>query len=338
MAKSIWLDPQHSDEIRDILQQKGWLGAQEPLLSLTKPGEGNMNLVLRVQTPSRTFILKQARPWVEKYPQIPAPIERLSVEHKFYRTAARKKSLAELMPAVIGYDKKYNLLLTEDLGKGADYTHLYRTGASIATSEIQALGHFLTQLHRRKLAPRELQRYPENRTLRLLNHEHIFNFPYSNDTGFDLDTIQIGLQEAAQSFRKDGTLLKKVKELGNIYLSKGATLLHGDYYPGSWLKVAQGVRIIDPEFSFLGPAEFDAGVMMGHVMLSHLPAQQQAAFWNAYSPAPGFDTGLAAAFAGTEMLRRIIGLAQLPLQRELSERKQLLEKGRALVLGQEKLA
>ena len=43
-------------------------------------------------------------------------------------------------------------------------------------------------------------------------------------------------------------------------MQNGDTLLHGDYYPGSWMRVRERLYIIDPEFSFAGPKEFDLGI------------------------------------------------------------------------------
>ena len=56
----------------------------ETIVSVDKAGEGNMNLTLRVTTDQRSVIVKQARPWVEKYPDIEASDERILAEIDFY--------------------------------------------------------------------------------------------------------------------------------------------------------------------------------------------------------------------------------------------------------------
>ena len=70
----------------------------ESVIAAERAGEGNMNCTLRVRTNERTFILKQARPWVEKYPQIEAPDERALVEAAFYRIAQVLPSVGSRMP------------------------------------------------------------------------------------------------------------------------------------------------------------------------------------------------------------------------------------------------
>jgi 5-methylthioribose kinase len=76
------LDPA---SITHYLRSKEWIGPREIVRRAARAGEGNMNCTLRVQTSERTFILKQARPWVEKYPQIPAPWNRAEAEARFYQ-------------------------------------------------------------------------------------------------------------------------------------------------------------------------------------------------------------------------------------------------------------
>ena len=72
--------------VEQYLRQQGWLLAKEQVKTLEKPGEGNMNFVLRVHTSwNRSFIIKQARPWVEKFPQFAAPVERVAVEATFFK-------------------------------------------------------------------------------------------------------------------------------------------------------------------------------------------------------------------------------------------------------------
>jgi 5-methylthioribose kinase len=51
------------------LQQLKWLDEQETIVSLSKP-EKEIWIVLRVETATRSFIVKQSRGYVEKYPQV----------------------------------------------------------------------------------------------------------------------------------------------------------------------------------------------------------------------------------------------------------------------------
>lgn len=68
-----YLDPQDLDGITAYLQSRDWLEPQESLSSAELAGQGNMNCTSRIRSSRRTFIMKQARPWVAKYPSIAGP-------------------------------------------------------------------------------------------------------------------------------------------------------------------------------------------------------------------------------------------------------------------------
>ena len=122
-----------------------------------------------------------------------------------------------------------------------------------------------------------------------------------------------------------------VSELGNLYLETSKTLIHGDYYPGSWLKVPAGVKVIDPEFSFMGRAEFDLGVLMAHLKMSQNETLINEALSYYHRP-NGFDESMMWGFAGTEILRRLLGLAQLPLSMSLTEKEELMHIASAYII------
>lgn len=327
---SIFLDHDNSRELETFLKEKSWIQPGEKILKTEKPGEGNMNFVLRVITNQRSFILKQSRPWVQKYPQVEAPIERVQVEYNFYRFIAPYKEVNTYTPSVIGYDASQFMLALEDLGSGADYTYVYNSGAQLSAEETKALTKLISVLHKVEVKDEEKASF-DNQPMKALNFEHIFVFPYMQDNGFNLDDVQPGLQALSLAYKQDKKLQERVRALGEIYLQNYDTLLHGDYYPGSWLKVESGLKLIDPEFSYFGKAEFDLGVMLAHFKMARQSEESIALVLQNYEQAEGFDEKLMWSFAGAEMIRRLIGLAQLPLSLSLEEKAALLEEASTLI-------
>jgi 5-methylthioribose kinase len=295
-----------------------------------KAGEGNMNYTLRVSTSQRSFILKQARPWVEKYPHLAAPWERAVVEGRFYEAIAEDAPLAARMPRLLGLDAQSHILALEDLGEAQDFTSLYR-GAELTEVQLDELATFLSRLHLLSSTAARKSAFA-NRAMRALNHFHIFDFPLQLENGFDLDAITPGLQDAARSLKLDADYVSVVKNLGELYLRDGDTLLHGDYFPGSWLQTAQGVRVIDPEFCFYGPPEFDLGVMIAHLYLSGQDVRLPHELLTKYHAARPLQQALLWQFAGVEIMRRLIGVAQLPVQFDLTAKAELLSLSHELVL------
>lgn len=324
-GSSFFLAAEQDTSLAQYLTAKGWLTPGEEILETEKPGEGNMNFVLRVKTNRNQFIIKQARPWVEKYPQIDAPIERIHTEANFYQLAQQHEILRDFTPKLLGTDPANYIMLLEDLGHGADFSHVYQKAQDFSQEELDTLISFLQHLHGTTFSPEIKNDFPKNQALKALNHEHIFSFPYRADNGLNLDDIQVGLQALAAPIYKDSALKKVITALGEVYLGEGSNLIHGDFYPGSWLKVAGAVKIIDPEFAYFGRAEFDLGVFLAHLKMAQSAQHFQDSVREQYTKTATFDDQLLDKFIGVEMLRRLIGIAQLPLALSIAEKASLVE-------------
>jgi 5-methylthioribose kinase len=177
----------------------------------------------------------------------------------------------------------------------------------------------------------QVTEFPDTDGMRILNHEHIFEFPFLEENGFDLNQIQPGLQEASLPYKRDAVLKAKIHSLGQRYLKTGKTLMHGDFYPGSWLEVASGIKIIDPEFGGLGDAEFDLGVFLAHLDLTKQDPKVDQLVQATYNLP--LDGDLVQQYRGVELLRRLIGIAQLPVTLNLDEKKSLLARARTYLMS-----
>ena len=148
-----------NDNLTTFLKNKiDFLKLSEIINEIEIAGEGNMNVVLRIKTNKRSFILKQSRPFVQKYPHLPAPVDRIDVEKKFYDLMDHNS----FFPKILGYLPSDYILLLEDLGKGEDLTSLYIT-RRITSDLIKEFTLGLYYIHKKK-APID---YPENIELRL---------------------------------------------------------------------------------------------------------------------------------------------------------------------------
>ena len=326
------LNANEPKELAAYLHQQKWLKEDETVVAISKPGDGNMNCVLRIEMATRSFIIKQSRGYVEKYPQVLAPANRVLTEGAFYEKIAAVQEVQEIMPKLLGIDAMNNLIALEDLGKSNDFTVLYDLKQKIEEEELRQLVNYLNGLHQsfqKTVVDDEL----ENTEMRKLNYEHIFEYPFREENGFDLDAVQEGLQSVAMSYKKDSELKQKIERLGSLYLSKGKYLLQGDYYPGSWLKTAEGIKVIDPEFCFYGLREFDLGVFLAHMYLTQQKESTIAYIKENYYSFEELNTTILNGFIGAEIMRRLIGLAQLPLKMELKTKATLLTFARDLILN-----
>lgn len=312
--------------LHDYLFQLGFLNSEEEeVITIEKPGEGNMNIVLRVKTSERSFIIKQSRPYVEKYQQIEAPLDRIDVEYQFYKNIADNELKAHI-PIIHNYNALEHLMLMQDLGQCQDMTYIYER-RKIETKNLLELIKILNAIHGKDVP----KLFPINMGLRQLNHQHIFVLPFMEENGFQLDDIQPGLQELSSTYKTDAVLKKVVEEIGKKYLQEGNVLLHGDYYPGSWMTESNNIYVIDPEFSFVGFAEFDLGVMIAHLTMASPKDDFTSTILKQYQHK--IDAKLVQQVAGIEIMRRLIGLAQLPLNRTIKEKGYLLQVAKKMILS-----
>jgi len=323
-------------EIAGRLEANAWLQPGEVVERAGRAGEGNMNCVVRVTTSLRSFILKQSRPWVEKYPSFAAPWDRALVEASFYQTVESLPGLTSCMPRLLNFDAAERLLMLEDLEDSHDFTGTYAANhPGLADAEWTPLVDFLLSLHQSTRTP-ELRPIFANAEMRALNHEHIFQLPLRPDNGLDLDAITPGLGRLAIDLGTDSRYSHEVAALGARYLdpAQGECLIHGDYFPGSWLKARGRVYVIDPEFCFFGPPEWDLAIMVAHLHISGHPQAQIDHSLDRYADCAAPDRGLIRKFAGVEIMRRLIGVAQLPVVFGLERKAELLRLSKSLVVGE----
>ena len=337
-----FLDPGDLGALADYLRAGGRLAPGERLVSAEKAGEGNMNCVVRVRTSAGLFVLKQSRPWLEKYPQIAAPFDRALAEGRFYRLVAALPAVAGRMPRLLWTDDHARMVALEDLGAASDFFPLYAHETSLPDATVADLMAFLAALHTLAPADERTRASLANHEMRTLNHEHIFALPLRPDNGLDLDTYTgtPGLDAAAGLLKGDADYVATAAALGERYLhGAGSSLLHGDFFPGSFLQTGSGVRVIDPEFCFCGDAEYDLGVFAAHLILAGEPTTRTESALDLYrKQATGpVSVELTRQFAGVEVMRRLIGVAQIPtLRADLAQKTAWLELGRRLVLEPER--
>ncbi len=318
-----YLSAQQTDAVAAYLADIHFLLPGEEITGIGVPGEGNMNVTLRVLTTRRNFIVKQSRPWVARFPQLAAPEERILIEREFYRATRAEHFLSGHMPELLRADAGNFTLIFEDLLDADDMVYVYEPDQSFTRSQLSTLLEFAARLH-----ALPVDSFDDNLALKTLNHAHIFDLPFRPDNGFPLDAIYPGLAEVARPFQHDTRLRSAVARLGEEYLKTGTTLIHGDYHPASFLDNESRVYVIDTEFAHLGRPEFDIGILMAHLLLSRATEKRILQIDTDYRKPAGFDAGLARRFSQVEIMRRLIGIAQLPVSITLDERRQLLERAR----------
>lgn len=201
-------------------------------------------------------------------------------------------------------------MILEDLGPARDASKIYQDPRALSLSDLSDLLDALTRLHALS-ATQDPPSVFDNRAMRQLNHQHIFQIPFQ-ENDLDLDAITPGLKSDSLALRSKNDLMERIAILGEKYLKCGPTLIHGDFYPASFLHRSNGrLAIIDAEFCLLLEPEFDYAVLLAHLFLAGFEALDPVLEGAAKN---GHDLTLTRAYAGVEILRRLCGVAQLPLR------------------------
>lgn len=186
-----------------------------------------------------------------------------------------------------------------------------------------------------------------------------------------------GVADLAAQFRADVRLRTEVADLRHVFMTSAQSLLHGDLHSGSVMvgtrEGAPVVRVFDPEFSFVGPIGFDLGLYWANALVSEERARtlgrltdhadQLRLSWEAFESEfralwptrvdTFFDDAYldrflrkvwteSLGFAGTEIIRRIIGYAHLTdlttLEDPVEASRRALLIGRELIVRRAELA
>ena len=310
------------DLTRYLINQK-WISSGEEVVLSEQLTQGNMNLCLRITTPKQKLVIKQGRAWVEKYPHIPAPVGRTTIEALFYQSLSGVPFLAASMPKFIGVDHDLQVMATVFIENSMDGNFIYsqESGPDFFKKWSADLLDFLQHL---SLLPMgNFQHQFDNLELKKLNAFHMYDYPFQKEQ----------IEKATQDFNLDLTWLmtnkslQQRKKLSEDYLNPGRYLIHGDFYPGSFLvqkiENQEKIFVFDPEFCTLGRREFDVGVLMAHMILAMAQPSEilRGLEKNEYVADLNFEA--IQNIAAYEILRRILGVAQV-LHDESTEKKKNL--------------
>lgn len=298
---------------------------------ITVAGEGNMNYTLRLHlTDGQSLIAKQSPPFCSKFPTIPAPEERIFSELQFFECANTSSFLKNYSPKIFQVVNEKNLVIMEDLGSATDFEFLYDQDSKkdINDEKLNELCLYLKNLHELKID--KSSRF-ENMNMRNLNHAYIFKLPFEADNdAIDLNTVTEGLQAVALKYKEDPLLKQAALELGKIYYKNTETLIHGDFYPRSWVTTKKGLFVIDSEFAFFGVPEFDLSVFLAHMLMCGKYNRTLETLKKNYGK---FDESLTAKLVAVEVFRRIMFVSQLPLIDSLSFKEELLKMSKTALLS-----
>jgi len=332
-------------------------------------GDGNLNLVFRVRGKAGSLIVKQALPYLRIAGEgWPLTLDRNRIEGEALLLYG---SLAPgLTPRLLLNDLGMHVLVMEDLAGHTVWRSALIEGRHVP-GVAGRVGRFaaLTLLGTSEILMPAVERKAllgrfHNPELCAITESLVFTAPY---TGSASNIVDEAAAPIAEQLREDRALRRAAARLCLQFKSRGEALIHGDLHTGSIMVADDDARVMDPEFAFCGPMGFDIGNVFAnlafasirHTVLGNTGFVEQIdeyarEFWDTFreqatrlwpSGTGGREDFLAgvlrdsAGYAGTEMIRRMVGLAHvadidsLLLDLRFEARAEVLSCARSLILG-----
>ena len=340
---------------------------QEAELHVVEISDGKINHVFRIYSEEHSVIYKQAVPYARTVGEdMPLPLERVRVEAEVLQQY--EKILAGSVPAVLHLDTDLAILITEDMaplevGRTAllndtESTHFAKDiGAFMATTMFYTSDFYLDSSTKKQ----KIQQFI-NAGMTGLTEELTFDRPYQVD---ESNFFEESLHEDVLWLSQDSKLHLEVAKLKRRFQNTKDALIHGDLHSGAIMLETGRTVVFDTEFACYGPFGFDLGQFVANLWINGIGKQtskydryrQSLEVWYAfverftalwrteakerYTMVDGYLTAVLDeiredmfGFAGCELIRRAIGIAQIPdLNHESDKNKRAANRRESVELG-----
>ncbi|XP_030835761.1 uncharacterized protein LOC100889562 [Strongylocentrotus purpuratus] len=238
-------------------------------------GDGNLNDVHRVieqDVERKSVIVKHAPPYIKCLgPEYPLSAVRSEIE---YEALCWFDEIAQgSVPKPYHKDTANHSFLMEDL-RGYEVMKKQLVRGHLNLDAGRQIVRYLIRIHKHtteKELGREkfdqLKQAFENTEMVSLTRDFIFTYPFLRDHPTNQCSPEVA--DCLALIYDNDELLRNASDLRSIFLEKKDCLLHGDLHTGSIMTKDQDAKMIDLEFSFVGPLGFDLGVLLANYIFSY---------------------------------------------------------------------
>lgn len=237
-------------------------------------GDGNLNYVFHVvdQRSGKSLIVKQAGSVARISDEFIVSPDRNRIETEILRLQG---TLAPgYVPEVYHYDGDKNCVVMEDL---SDYTILRK--ALLERQQFPDLADHLSTFlvetlvstsdlvlnHKEK---KELVKSFINPDLCEITEDLVYTEPFFSHPRNEVFSGTRAFVE--REIWGDSRLALETAKLKFHFLTNAQALLHGDLHTGSIFVTPTATKVIDPEFSFYGPAGYDIGNLIANFIFAYV--------------------------------------------------------------------
>jgi 5-methylthioribose kinase len=240
-------------------------------------GDGYVNYVYRIwDDRGDSVILKQAKPFLKAFGEgvYPVPVDRSASEVDIIKI--RSAIVPQFIPRLLHEDKKNNLYICEDcsrlnimrfgLSRGKRYPFFPRLmGEFIAKCNFYTSEIFVDQRLHKEMGIRFTS--PD---MSLIMESILFRrknvFADVENSSEDPDPLH---KAASDFFWGKREVRLELMKLRDIYIKKQECLVHGDLHTSNTMIEGSEMKIIDMEYTHMGPFSSDSGYLLGNLVYTY---------------------------------------------------------------------
>ncbi|WP_074016377.1 S-methyl-5-thioribose kinase [Fusobacterium massiliense] len=256
------------NEAINYTKEKG-LFSKETNLVCQEIGDGNINYIFRVkdEKTGKSIVLKQADKLLRSSGRN-LSLARSQIEANILEIES--KLAPNYVPKIYLYDKAMCVLAMEDISnyknlrlelmKGKIFPNLAENIAEfLSTTLLLTTDLFMDNNEKKENVKKFI-----NPELCAISECLVFTEPYNNNKSRNI--ISEGNEDFVErKLYKNLDLQFAVLKLKEKFMTYSQSLIHGDLHSGSIFINENGIKIIDPEFSFYGPMAYDIGNVLGNL-------------------------------------------------------------------------
>lgn len=235
-------------------------------------GDGYVNYIFRVRTEKEAYALKQGLA-LSRCSGTPMGVYRNKLEYDSMRI--RYAIVPEYTPFLKFHDDENHIIVMEDVSylgisryefnKNKIFPDYGRQcGECMAKTEFYTSEYYLGRDEYRKL-----QTKFENTELRRIMEDNIFMDMF----GCEIERkLGAGFEDFCRQITTDNRYVTERMKLRRSFISHADALIHGDLHTSNIFASEDGMKVIDMEFSFMGPFGYDLGYLTGNLLSQYCAA------------------------------------------------------------------
>ncbi|RVU54210.1 S-methyl-5-thioribose kinase [Anaerosphaera multitolerans] len=246
---------------------------REGEISIDEIGDGNINYVFKVTSKGgESLIFKKAEKLLRTSGR-PLDQKRIEIEQEYLKIA--DSYVKDKVPKIYEFDKGNSLIIMEDISdfknlrteliNGNIYKNMSKWVIEFLIPILSNTSDIVDDAENKK----EKMRFFINPEMCKISEDLVLTEPYNDYKNRNI--VYKGEEDFVREYiYEDMTLRKEVNELKINFMNNSQVLLHGDLHSGSIFVNESGLRVIDSEFAFYGPAGYDIGNVLAHYVISYI--------------------------------------------------------------------